>query len=397
MIAAAARCKASPGSADHRRYRVAIAGGVDLGSVSGVNCGEPVLLLNEGGYVVAETRLKVCTRAGVDESTSDVIIFPEATDAITAWYVGIGGTEAEQAAAALDRVMARCEGREASLPPVHPPRMKISNQHVYGFISPDVHLGARERLRLEWMLGPVIHRVAGFDGPLAGVEVLVAEVPPIPVPAHVGGLARKRQSIWQLDQRNTVIAEVAAALASGCAEALWKHGLLLDGASIAAFRAGIEPSSRVAILVESPPHGRELARRLSGWPLRHGRWAGGRSVDHRHDDLPDRSIITLVYAHGLDRLDVDVLIRADGSNGPLSVPGFPPRERDHPGRRVLLVDFGDDGDEVATEATRRRLDDYQARGWAVTAPDRWFRTLEPTPAETHRSKSNPSRARKEGR
>ena len=338
---------------------------------------EPLLLLNRGGYVLSDARLRVGTHAGVDASTSDVIIFPEATDAISAWYIGVPLKEKDtDPDLFLARLQARRDGEYAPVRSLYPDKpMEVHNQHVVGFVGPGLRLGSWARLRLEAWFGPVIHRVAGLESPLAGVQVLVADTPPIFVPAHASSLERKRTTAWYNDSRNAVVVEVAAALATGRNEPLWRHGLLLDGDDLG-LGAGVDPL-RVAVLVESPEHGRELAMRVSGWPLRDGRRGEGRPGDDDADDLPDRSIVTLLYADRLAKLDVDVLIRADGSSSPLALPGFPPREHGRQGRPVLLVDLGDDGDVETEAATRRRLEDYQRRGWGLIGPGRWTNPAEP--------------------
>jgi hypothetical protein len=191
--------------------------------------------------------------------------------------------------------------------------------------------------------------------------VRVADSRLIPTTDNVAGLERKRGTNW----RNDIIAQLALAITEGDREALRCHGLRLDEGADHGDELG--HPARGAVLVESPEHGRELAR-LPGWCLRSGR-PGPTS-----GDVPasDRSIVTLVHAHHLDPLDVDVPVRADGGSGRLDLPGFPPRPPG-PGRRVVPVDFGDESDPGAAEATRGRLRDYQGLGWRVVSPARWGR------------------------
>jgi hypothetical protein len=331
---------------------------------------EPILRLDRGGVVLSDTRLKVCTRSGVDVDTSDVIIFPVATDSITAWYLGEAHKDEDERLAAFQaRLEARRKGRPAKSASIHPPGpIPFTNQHVIGFIEPDHRLDCQEQLRLEFQLGTVIHRVTGPAGPRADVQVLLAEAPSIHVPAGATALESKRLAVWHAGGRNKVIAEVATALASSDSETLWRHGLSIENIELG-FDKGAQPA-RIAILVESPEHGRELAKRLPGWSLRQGR------PENKRESLPPRSIVTLVHAHGLARLDVDFLIRADGSDGCLNLGGFPGFSVERQGRPVILIDFGDDDDPDASRATRRRLRDYQGRGWTIAAPDRWMREPE---------------------
>jgi hypothetical protein len=309
----------------------------------GLRLREKLVLFNSGGVVRCDARLKVTTWASLDEGTTDLLVFADATDVLSQRFL------------------------EAFA--------QLTNQHVFGFLARDDRLGARERMRLEGLLGPVVHEVFGPDGVPARVHVLVAEVPWAPVSSAAGGLERKRRAVWHNDHRNAAIAGVASALAAGRPESLCEYGLALDNAG----HVALSPDPGIVVLVESPEHGRELARLLPGWVLLEGTGRGqevhqaapGGPQDVPGDELPRRAIATQVYAHGLDSINADVLIRADGSHGPLGLRGYPPRSRAGVRYEIVLVDFGDDGDEVAVEATRRRLDDYESRGWEIEAAGRW--------------------------
>jgi hypothetical protein len=336
---------------------------------------EPVARLYRAEGSVSNDRLRVCTRFAVRENEADVIFFPKASDATTGWYAGSllasGETKEERSEKYRAWSRDRCDGRPVRHLGIHPDDpLEISNQHVYGFVRPGHRSVGHNRLLLERMIGGIIHRVGGPEGLPVEVRVLLVDAPAVHVPGEdVTALERKRLAIWHADRRNDLVADVAAALAAGDDETLWSHGLFLDdrdpGAE-AAYRG-----RRVTILVESPEHGREPARRLPGWPLRANR------PDSKLASLPAHSIVTLVHAHGFARLDVDVLVRADGSAGPLDLGGFLGPSLERQGRPVVLVDFGDDGDDDATRASRCRLTDYQAQGWTVAAPDRWLRDAEP--------------------
>jgi hypothetical protein len=302
---------------------------------------EPVLLVLRGFYR-AEVRLRVCTFGSFDPSAADLVIFGEATDAL------------------------HSKGRKL-LP-------HLLNQKIFGFAEPEVQLGARERLLLEGFLGPVVAEWPSRGARLADVHVRLVETPWSPAPGPGSVLERKRAR-WADDRRNAALAELAEGLADDRRGPLERHGLFLDD-EVA--RSEDEPSRRrVAILVESPEHGRQLSKLLPGWSLR----TVVESAQNGRDAGPvlDRTIVTLVRAHSLGQLDVDVLIRADGSSGPLDLPGFPPRRSGSPGRPALLLDLGDDFDPEAEAATRARLRDYADRGWEVRAAARWD-AIEPAPA-----------------
>ena len=210
---------------------------------------EPVALQNEGGYVHSYTRLLVGTGAGLDPDIPDIIIFIKAAEAIAKQF--------------------------------DPYFERFTNQHVLGFVSGTEQLGARERLRLEARLGPVVFAFPGPMGAPAQVRVLVAESPTTTPPSRsADSLERKRQVVWHNDRRNAAVAAIAEALATGRPDDLYTYGLGLDGVD---HLAGIT-NPRVAVLVESPEHGRALARRLTAWSFltytgRTGEPAPGGAVD----------------------------------------------------------------------------------------------------------------------
>jgi hypothetical protein len=94
--------------------------------------------------------------------------------------------------------------------------------------------------------------------------------------------------------------------------------------------------------------------------------AGPDPVDR--PELPDRAIVTLRFAHGLGRLETEVVLRADGTPWPLDLllaAGRPDQDEEHP---VLLVDLDDVQDVTARDATRARRQVYVDRGWLVIRP-----------------------------
>lgn len=292
--------------------------------------GEPVVVFTRD-FVLSDRRLRICTPGSVDEREADILIFAEAEHVLHLKVADV-----------FDRLV---------------------NQHVYGFTSAAAR-GRASQLAIEGRLGPVIYEVPGA-APRAGVTVLVADTPWAPSLNHLAGLERKRRAIWHADRRNDVVAKVALAVARGDRAALGEHGLLLHTDADPLGDRDRLPS--VAVLVESPEHARELARRLPGWPV----WAGGTEPDAEGGPDTGPSIMTLVHARRLKRLDIDILVRADGGAGALDLRGFPPRHRDIEGGQVILVDFADDFDPEAREATLGRLRGYEGRRWSVAVPTRW--------------------------
>jgi hypothetical protein len=269
---------------------------------------EPVALHHKHGVVFSEERLRVATAGSLDPWWSDLVLFVESTDAVTGLFL--------------------------------PTMSELKHgQAAFGFVDESKRLGERERLRLEGCLGPIIHRV----GPgTARVSVLVVELEPVQTLNVRDALERKRRALWGNQVRNKVIARTATQLAN-------------ESKRLAA--------KRVAVLVESPEHGRALARLLNGWPLLDRR-PERRDGPRDDGELPARSIVTYARARQLGILDVDVLVRADGGGWPLPSIGFP-RLTDAIRADVTLVDFDDNGDARLTSDTQNRLSDYRGRGWKV--------------------------------
>jgi hypothetical protein len=242
---------------------------------------------------------------------------------------------------------------------------RYPGRRVYGFVRPGEKLGVRERLVLEGLCGRVIYTAPGPRG-RAAVRVLLAESPWAPALGVSGALARKK-AIWHDGKRNDAIATLAVMLARRQGDQARDLGLLPDDGRPLVRHLGVP---RVAVAVESPGHGRELLQRLPGWTL----CAGVPAADGVGEVTGrlSRCIITRLMAHKVANLDVDVLIRADGTEWPLTLPGFPPYVP-RPGWEVVLVDMADDADARAEDDTRSRLRDYQARGWHICAPARWVR------------------------
>jgi hypothetical protein len=197
----------------------------------------------------------------------------------------------------------------------------------------------------------------------------MADVGSDPYSGPATSLERKRMAVWQNSRRNAAIAKIARAKADGRVADLWPYGLLLEQDALEArARAG----GRVAILVESPEHGRALALLLPNWSLLERVPPRPPSFAAADDEpeLPQRSIVTLARAAQLDDLDVDVLIRADGNPWPIALRGFPPQAGPE-ARRVFLIDFADAADEVAREHSCRRLAAYGEQEETVTGNGFW--------------------------
>jgi hypothetical protein len=187
------------------------------------------------------------------------------------------------------------------------------------------------------------------------------------------GLEWKRDAIWQNLERNDAIAGIARAIIAGDLLALGEHGIFPDADDESNL---VRDAGSVAILVESPEHADELGSRLPGWRLVTGASESdlerpestGSPQDHAEsasEVRPDRMIITQVRASRYPMGTLDIVIRADGLCWPLEVPQLVEGTRDGKKYKLLMIDLRDDFDEIAVDATRRRIADYQRRNWNV--------------------------------
>jgi hypothetical protein len=253
-----------------------------------------------------------------------------------------------------------------------PARLAICPRpRIYGLIDEQVALSRRQRLVIEAWVGPVIgrHGPAGERPPV--VQAVFAAWPGKDRPDLPLGLAWKRQSTWHNEGRNAAIARLAGAFANGNMATLWEYGLFLDGED----HLRQEDRRRVVVLVESPEHARVLQPLLPGWPVlcadatHPGDDRKSDSTGSGRAEIPERAILTWVYARAIGRLEADVVLRADGTPWPLDLPLASCRPEHDTERPVLLVDLADHQDETARAATRARRRAYRQAGWLAGIAD----------------------------
>ncbi len=235
--------------------------------------------------------------------------------------------------------------------------LKLNNELIYCLVPQSYRPDELTQLRLEAVCGAVIHD----DVADPTVRVVMVEAPSIPPPGKLTPLARKRAAIWQNDQRNEFIAELALAIAgqdvstfSHRSEFLPEHVDLLGKCS----------NPGIAILVESTEHGRELLRRLPHWTLNTANPDDRGAID---SGTCHRCIVTQAFASV--GIHTDILIRATGTSSPLMVRGFPSMQQR---RAIVLFDMADDFDAHAISNTHERIRDYRTRGWPVEAGNSWI-------------------------
>jgi hypothetical protein len=198
-------------------------------------------------------------------------------------------------------------------------------------------------MRLEALAGPVLHRHAPAAPP-AQVVLVRSDLPR--VRSGDGVRAWKRATYWENRPRNRLAARLAHALVSGDAAALERLGA-------AGLPAGlITGYLRVALLVESAAHFRELRGLLPGWPLLEvgtaepGVWGG--------------VVVTVTRAAQGD-LRPNVVVRVDGGTGMAGVRGLAGRGKNP----LWVVDFTDDFDPCAANDSLKRVAAYREAGYPV--------------------------------
>jgi hypothetical protein len=220
----------------------------------------------------------------------------------------------------------------------------------------DRALCERDRLNLESLFGPVVWRACMAP---TGVEVGTWILPPPSYPAAeatTSRLEQKRHMIWRNDIRNDEIAHAAAGIANGDVDAIRGHGLLEPSQWLSG-DSSIQRRS-VAVVVENVEHAREIAHRLTGWP-----------VLSQSDGTPDSmefvvsqsAIVTLPRA-SRSGLATEVIVYAPGS-GEQWPDRIGPEVVGENHRRTVVVDIADDADETMRCQVRSRKRDYVTRGW----------------------------------
>jgi hypothetical protein len=256
--------------------------------------------------------------------------------------------------------------------------LRLGRQRIYGLTSDRERLSPRQEFFLEGLIGPVLGQLGGTRKRCRDVAIHLANWRCKDYEYGPFGLAWKRAAIWHNTDRNESIATIARALVDGNEQPLWVAGVFLQSSRKT---GGAGHPQRVAILVESPEHAAALIRRLPGWQVMtsHEKTSsmnsdspGLPSRTGRADPISqlDRTIITTVALGDLERLALDVLIRADGTPWPLNLPIISDRKQGEERGPLVVIDLHDSFDSVALEATRDRLKSYSDQGWKLIGSQR---------------------------
>lgn len=225
---------------------------------------------------------------------------------------------------------------------------------VFAFAHDLRHFDADEVLMTEAVAGPVIHSAPVTSAP---VRVFVLPAPAATVPTTHDALALKRAAYWHNADRNRLVADAARAILVGDSEALSALGFPVSG--------GVLPCTtslpRVLVLVESPEHGRELTKLLPGWPLLTTATSNPATVP-----CTAPGVIATVPYTARHKVPPDVVVRATGGHGPLTVKGFPwPAAFDQ--ATPAVIDFDDRAHHLGRRHSNQRVTEYRHAGWAVEA------------------------------
>ncbi len=170
-------------------------------------------------------------------------------------------------------------------------------------------------------------------------------------------LTQKRERFWLNAARNKLVANMAVGLADNPDRALLEH----MREHIVVGQLGTREDPRVAILVESAEHARELARLLPTWRIDTANEPARRNLTPNIES--PHAIVTETRAAKFG-VDAQIIIRAAGTSAPLKIRNFPPRTtREESGTHVLIVDVIDSLAERTTNSrsSKRRTTLIESR------------------------------------
>jgi hypothetical protein len=301
---------------------------------------EPVVYITKG-LTLSEFRIEVGTLGSLDLMSADVVILARANQAL--------------------------------LKKTREDLSYLPRQRIYGLRLVPEQESSRGDLLLEGIIGPILAHVGPIWKRPRTVSVFLADWRCRSSSYGRFGLEWKRHAIWQNSDRNDAIAGIAQAMVEADLAKLGDHGIFLDHNQEV---SSVKHAGKVAILVENPEHATAISARLPGWRVITGKSESsakrpevtGSSPDYAEPTScirPNRIIITQVGASRFPIGTLDVLIRADGLPWPLEVPHLLEGKRDGRQCQLLVIDLRDEFDEIAVDATRRRIADYQCQSWEV--------------------------------
>jgi hypothetical protein len=278
------------------------------------------------------------------------------------WLVSTFGGISRREAGAWD-ILVLPHGEEAAGRRAGEMVFEMHFRRVYAFIRPQGPADRMVRLLLEQIAGPVIHRIGKRVAPM---RVVMLPTPACKVDPGTTPLERKRGLYWRNARRNQYIASVAQTAARTDCQGLLRLGLRYeDMGGLFSQHTSRGYPVRVAVLVESLEHGRQLMPLLPGWPLL---GVGGAPDVESGGECQLPAIVTVVYA-STRRIDTEVVIRATGTEWPMRMTRFRRRTKGKLALdEVLVIDFVDGYHAQASRDARRRLQHYRETDITVVPP-----------------------------
>ena len=248
---------------------------------------------------------------------------------------------------------------------------------LYGFLSPNAPLNARDRLRLEALAGPLLTDTVTEETITGTVTAVFCSSRACTIRVPEEPLARKRAAIWHNQVRNQLIAELAQASADGDLERLESHFRVDPSAPV--FTAG---EKSTVIVVEALEHVRELSRLLPGWEIvpaqSPDRFAGVFQPSRRR-------IVTALAMSQMPDYRAETVIRADGGHGGIRPPAnATPLEAAAP--PTVVIDLLDDFDHAYLAASQSRALAYRDQGFTLRCPE-WLLHVDSQDTRTRRTRS----------
>ena len=234
---------------------------------------------------------------------------------------------------------------------------KCAYTRVYGLIQAGITRDEIADLRLKALAGEVIFTVGGGKN---RARVLLVSMPTVVKSIKGHGLRYKCRTVWQNRTLNRLVARLANALLNNDMDQVRACGVNLDLEEL------LDTNQRVAVLVESTSHAKELRSLLRDWPIfSMVPLELKQQVKEKVPTSPNNFtgvIVTSMYAMQKG-VDADIIIRATGGNGTWLVKESPAAQ-DEQGQR-LLFDFVDTHDTRACRDTHLRVRDYRSKGMTI--------------------------------
>jgi hypothetical protein len=220
---------------------------------------------------------------------------------------------------------------------------------------PLAKMHAIDRLRVEAFFGPCIFDASMQHAGLTTINVVRVRVNSYPASGCQTGLSRKRDLIWHNEPRNRQVAALAHGLRRGDQDCLQPAGVIRFGDLVGPVAGNSQLA--VTVMVEGTEHARSLAALLPDWE------SVLRDPHRPLGGMDQGGIITTLPVAEQCGLWTQIVIDACGATtcwhdsfGP-ACPGL--------GGPMLLVDVGDDCDDLARRQVVARSREYQARGWII--------------------------------